>query len=177
MLAALRTLYEGFEVLAADRSPAAAERFAAEAGGRAVELEEAAGSDILCTATPSRSPVVRRDWIRPGTHINAMGADAHGKQELEGAILLDAKVVVDDWEQAGESGEVNVPLEQGVFEADHIYATLGAICAGHKPARANEEEITVFDSTGLAVQDVALARVVHRHAEERGVGLTVDLLA
>ena len=177
MLAALRTVYESFEVLGADRVAAAAERFAAEVGGRAVEIEQAAGCDIVCTATPSRTPVVRRDWIRPGTHINAMGADAHGKQELEAAILLDAKVVVDDWEQAGESGEVNVPLEQGVFDADHIYTTLGAICAGHKVGRATDEEITVFDSTGLAVQDVALARVIHARALERGVGLEVDLLA
>lgn len=177
MLAALRTLYDGFEVLGADRAAAAAERFAAEVGGRAVSIEEAAGCDIVNTATPSRLPVVRRDWIRPGAHINAMGADAHGKQELEGAILLDAKVVVDDWEQAGESGEVNVPLEQGLFEADHIHATLGAICAGLKTGRANEEEITVFDSTGLAVQDVAIARLVYARAEEQDSGLTVDLQA
>ncbi|HUP24767.1 MAG TPA: ornithine cyclodeaminase family protein [Thermoanaerobaculia bacterium] len=177
MLAALRTLYEGFEVVATDRVAAAAERFAAEVGGRAASIEEAAGCDIVCTATPSRVPVVRRDWIRAGTHVNAMGADAHGKQELEAAILLDARVIVDDWEQAGESGEVNVPLEQGVFEADHIQATLGAICAGLRPGRVSDEEITVFDSTGLAVQDVAIARLVYRRAEELGVGLEVDLLA
>ncbi|REJ81073.1 MAG: ornithine cyclodeaminase family protein [Acidobacteria bacterium] len=175
MLAALRVVYSGdFEVLAADRSDIAAQRFAAEVHGRAVTLEEAAGCDIVCTATPSRQPVVRRDWIRPGTHINAMGADAHGKQELEAAILLDAKVVVDDWEQAGESGEVNVPLDQGVLEPDQIHATLGAICAGNKEGRASREEITVFDSTGLAVQDVALARLVYERAAADDVGREVD---
>lgn len=178
MLAALRVVWDHeFEILGADRSDIAATRFAAEVGGRAAELEQAAGCDIVCTATPSREPVVRRDWIRPGTHINAMGADAHGKQELETAILLDAKVVVDDWEQAGESGEVNVPISQGVLEPDQIYATLGAICAGHKEGRTSDEEITVFDSTGLAVQDVALARLVYERAADEGVGREVDFTA
>jgi alanine dehydrogenase len=175
MLAALRVVWSGdFDVLGADRSDIAAQRFAAEVGGRSVSVEEAAGCDIVCTATPSREPVVRREWIRPGTHINAMGADAHGKQELEAAILLDAKVVVDDWQQAGESGEVNVPLEQGVLEPDQIYATLGSICAGHKKGRTSKEEITVFDSTGLAVQDVALARLVYEQATAEDIGREVD---
>ncbi|HVS15662.1 MAG TPA: NAD(P)-binding domain-containing protein [Thermoanaerobaculia bacterium] len=177
MLEALRTVYEGFEVLGADRSEAAARRFAEEVGGRAVVVEEAAACDVVCTATPSRIPVVRRDWIRPGTHVNAMGADAHGKQELEAAILLDARVVVDDFEQAGESGEVNVPLAQGVLEPDGIHATLGAVCAGLKEGRTDAEQITVFDSTGLAVQDVAIARVAYELAMERGVGLDIDFQA
>ena len=177
MLAALRVLYSELEVVCADRSDDAAAAFAEEVGGREASVEEAAGCAILCTATPSRVPVVMRDWVKPGTHINAMGADAHGKQELEAAILLDGKVVVDDWEQAGESGEVNVPLSQGVFEPDHIYGTLGAICAGHKSGRENAEEITVFDSTGLAVQDVALARAVFDEAEKNDVGRVIDLLS
>jgi alanine dehydrogenase len=174
MLAALRVVYDGFEVVAADRSEQAARGFAEEAGGRAGSVEQAAGCDIVCTATPSRIPVVLRDMVRPGTHINAMGADAPGKQELEAAILLDARVVVDDFEQAGHSGEVNVPLEQGVLEPDGIHATLGAICAGLKEGRTQRDQITVFDSTGLAVQDVAIARVAYELAVERGVGFDVD---
>ena len=120
MTAALRAVYEDFEILASDRDEAAASRFADEVGGHASTVEEAAGCDIVCTATPSREPVVRREWIRDGAHINAMGADAHGKQELEPRILLDAKIVLDDWQQAGESGEVNVSLAQGVLEPDQI---------------------------------------------------------
>jgi len=177
MLAALRVVYDDFDIVGADRSEAAAKAFAEESGGRAGSLEQAAACDVVCTATPSRVPVVLRDMIRPGTHINAMGADAHGKQELEAAILLDARVVVDDFEQAGASGEVNVPLEQGVLEPDGIHATLGAICAGLKEARTDREQITVFDSTGLAVQDVAIARVAYELAVERGVGLEVDFLS
>jgi ornithine cyclodeaminase/alanine dehydrogenase len=175
LLAALEVVLGKIELVAFDRAEQAARALVEELGGRSGTIEEAAGCDVVCTATPSRVPIVMRDWIRPGTHINAMGADAHGKQELEPAILLDAKVVVDDWEQAGESGEVNVPLAQEVLEPDQIYATLGAICAGHKPGRTSDEEITVFDSTGLAVQDVALARLVYRRALEEGVGLEVDL--
>lgn len=176
MYAAIGVVLSSFEVLAYDRNRKSSERFIADIGaGRVVTLEEAAGCDVVCTATPSRVPVVLREWIRPGAHINAMGADAQGKQELESAILLDAKVVVDDWEQAGHSGEVNVPLSQGVLEPDGIYGTLGTICAGLKEGRTSDQEITVFDSTGLAVQDVALARLAYRRAEEAGIGLEVDL--
>jgi alanine dehydrogenase len=176
MYAALGVVLESFEVLAYDRNEENARRFVADIGkGRVGTLPEVAGCDVLCTATPSRVPVVLRDWIRPGAHINAMGADAQGKQELEAAILLAARVVVDDWEQAGHSGEVNVPLAQGVLEPDDIYGTLGTICAGLKEGRMTDDEITVFDSTGLAVQDVALARVAFRRAQEEGVGIEVDL--
>lgn len=175
MLAALRVVLDELEVVGADRSAEAAEAFAAEAGGRVGSVEEAAGCDIVCTATPSRRPVVERQWVRPGAHVNAMGADAHGKQELDPAILLDARVVVDDRDQAGESGEVNVPLHDGTLSRDAIHATLGEVVAGSRPGRESAEQITVFDSTGLAVQDVALARLVYERARERGVGLEVTL--
>ena len=144
--------------------------------GRAVTVEEAAGADIVCTQTPSRTPVVARAFIRPGAHINAMGADAPGKQELDPRILLDGKVVIDDFEQATHSGEVNVPLHNGTLRVDHIAATLGTIVAGKKPGRTRDDEITIFDSTGLAVQDLALARALYDRAQERGVGQMLDLV-
>lgn len=176
LLAALRVVFDDLEVVASDVSADAAEAFAAESGGRVGELAEAAGCDIVCTATPVRDPIVRREWIRPGTHINAMGADAHGKQELATQILLDAKVVIDDWDQACGSGEVNVPLETGALSRDRIHAALGEIVAGLQPGRESRDEITVFDSTGLAVQDVALARLVYELAKENGVGIEVDFV-
>jgi len=176
LLAALRVVFDALEVVAADVSAEAAQAFADESGGRVGDLADAAGCDIVCTATPVHEPIVRREWIRPGTHINAMGADAHGKQELATQILLDAKVVIDDWEQACGSGEVNVPLETGALTREGIHAALGEIVAGNKPARESSEEITVFDSTGLAVQDVALARLVYDRAKERGVGIEVDFV-
>jgi alanine dehydrogenase len=176
LLAALRVVFPDLEMVAADVSDAAAEAFAAEVGGSVGDLEAAAGCDIVCTATPVREPIVRREWIRPGTHINAKGADAHGKQELDTAVLLDAKVVIDDWDQACSSGEVNVPLERNDLQRDRIHAALGEIVAGDKAGRESPDEITVFDSTGLAVQDVALARLIYEEAKSRGVGIEVGFI-
>lgn len=173
LLQALRVDRPHLRVLATDRDAAAAARFAIEVGGRAAALDEACGCDIVCTATPVRTPIVRRQWVRPGTHINAMGADAHGKQELEAAILMDATVVVDDWEQACGSGEVNVPLHDGALRREQIHAALGEILTGMRPGRSRDDEVTVFDSTGLAVQDVALARLVYERARASGVGMEV----
>lgn len=163
----------GLELLLADASEAAARALQAEKGGRVVPVQEAAGADIVCTATPARAPVVKRAWVRPGAHINAMGADAPGKQELEPSILTGAKVLVDDLEQALHSGEVNVPLHEGLLKAEQVHGTLGEVIAGKKPGRAGDE-VTVFDSTGLAVQDVALAKALYDAARARGVGQVVD---
>ena len=143
-----------------------------------VEGPEAAarGVDILATCTPARSPVVRREWIEEGTHINAIGADAPGKQELDPGILDEARIVVDDYEQATHSGEVNVPLSTGRLDPRRIYAELGEVVAGLKPGRLDDREVTVFDSTGLAIQDVAAASVVYRAALEKGLGTRMRLV-
>ena len=174
LLEALKAVYGDLDVVAADRSPATAAAFAEECGGRARSVKDASGCDIVCTATPSRTPVIRSEWIMPGTHINAMGADAHGKQELETAILLAAKVVVDDWGQACGSGEVNVPLDEGSLRRSLIHGALGEIVTGAKPGRTDDTEVTVFDSTGLAVQDVALARWLYERARQQDVGQEID---
>lgn len=138
------------------------------------ECVEAA--EVLVTATPARQPVVEADWVKPGTHINAIGADAPGKQEIDGRLLKRAKVVVDDREQAFHSGEVNVPLEKGILRPEEIYATLGEVVAGKKPGRTSADEITLFDSTGLAIQDLAVARLAYERCRQRGLGVSVDLL-
>ncbi len=177
LLAALRVIDPDLEIVTADRQAESAEAFASECGGRAGTVQEAVGCDIVCTATPSSSPVVRREWIRPGTHINAMGADGHGKQELEPQILLDALVVVDDLNQATGSGEVNVPLREGILDVESLQTNLGEVVAGLKPGRRSDEQITLFDSTGLAIQDVALARVVYEAARRQGAGRKLDFFA
>ena len=177
LLAALRVVLDDFEIVAADLSSEAASSFAAESGGRSGTLEEAAGCDILCTATPSIKPVVERQWIQLGTHVNAMGADGHGKQELDPQILLDGLVVVDDIAQAKGSGEVNVPLSKGQLQLETLNLNLGEVVAGLKPGRTTEPQITIFDSTGLAIQDVALARVVYQAARNHGVGRSIDFFA
>lgn len=130
-------------------------------------IEEATGADIVVTTTPSRKPAVKKQHIRPGTHINAIGADAKGKQELEGHLLKGAKVVVDDIKQASHSGEINVPLSEGVIKIEDVYSTLGEIVANMKEGRKNNEELTIFDSTGLAIQDIACAKLVYEKAKGR----------
>jgi len=141
------------------------------------DLAEACrGQDILVTTTPSTTPVVRREWVSAGTHINAIGADAAGKQELDPAILQEARIVVDDWTQARHSGEINVPLAQGELRPEQVYGSLGEIVAGKKPGRESPEEITVFDSTGLIIQDLALGLAVYQRAKERGLGEEKDFL-
>ncbi len=138
-------------------------------------VERVCDCDVLTTTTPSRKPVVMNEWIKEGTHINAIGADAPGKQELDERILMRAKIVVDDYEQAIHGGEINVAFSKGILRREDIHASLGEIVAGFKAGRESDDEITVFDSTGLAIQDIAVAKVVYDRAVERGVGLRVDL--
>ena len=134
------------------------------------------GQDIVVTVTPSTSPLVRREWVGPGTHINAFGADSPGKQELAPAILAAAKIVVDDWRQCKDIGEINVPLARGELTPAQIYGSLGEMVTGQKPGRTDPEEITVFDATGLAIQDLALGLEVLRRAQGRGLGEVKDFL-
>lgn len=175
MLRAHRVLYPGLRVVAYDADPEAGARFAKEAGGFVASIDQAGSCDIICTSTPSRAPVIYRSYVGISTHINAMGADAHGKQELDPAILNDGVVVVDDFGQACDSGEVNVPLASGAYRREQIHGTLGEIVAGRKPGR-QATEITVFDSTGLAIQDLALAAVVFEGARKAGVGMELALV-
>jgi len=142
----------------------------------AASAEETAASDIVCTLTPATAPVVKASWIRPGTHINAVGADAEGKQELDPEILGMGVVVVDDIGQSCQGGEINVPLRQGLFKEEQVYGTLGEIIAGTKPGRQDAHTITIFDSTGLAIEDLATAQLVYRKAKERGSYVAVDLV-
>ena len=135
----------------------------------AASAEEAVrAADVLTTITPTRTPIVEADWVRPGTHINAIGADAAGKQELQSQLMASARVVVDEMEQATHSGEINVPLTEGVLQTSDIHAELGHVAAGAKAGRSNATDVTVFDSTGLALQDLACAVHVYRKVTASG---------
>jgi len=142
-IAAVMRVRQIQEIIICDCARARAQALADEVASRyqvqvrlAPDPEETTlASDILVTATPSETPLVRRDWVRPGTHINAIGADAAGKQELDPEILKAARVVVDDWAQASHSGEINVPLSQGDITPDLIYGSLGS---GREEAGAPE---------------------------------------
>jgi alanine dehydrogenase len=143
---------------------------------KSCSVQEAVACDIVCTLTPSRSPVVKREWIIPGTHINAVGADAPGKQELEPSILKEAIVIVDDLTQASHSGEINVPIEKGLYSADEVYGTLAEVIVGKKKGRTDNRAITVFDSTGIAVEDIAVAKLLFEKAQQAGGCPSIDLV-
>jgi alanine dehydrogenase len=143
---------------------------------KSCSLEEVASADIVCTLTPSRQPVVKREWIKPGTHINAVGADGKGKQEIDPLILKDAVVVVDDIRQSTSGGEINVPIAQNLYSAEDVYANLSEIVAGNKKGRTNNELITVFDSTGIALEDIAAAKYLYEKAKTQGGFQSVELV-
>ncbi|HID26369.1 MAG TPA: alanine dehydrogenase [Methanosarcinales archaeon] len=138
-------------------------------------VESVCRCDILVTTTPVRSPIVKNEWISEVVHINAIGADAKGKQELDPKLLKRAKIVVDDIAQASHSGEINVPLSNGIISLQDIYGELGEIIAGIKKGREKDNEITIFDSTGLAVQDVATANLVYKKAIKIDLGRWLKL--
>jgi alanine dehydrogenase len=143
---------------------------------RGGSISEAGHCDVLSTVTPVESPVVSPDDVGDHTHINAMGADAEGKHELADDILLVSKLVIDDHAQTTHSGEINVPYHEGVLVDDDIYGEIGELVTGEKAGRTPEDGVTVFDSTGLAIQDVAAAHVVYEHANEHDNGYEFDLL-
>lgn len=138
-------------------------------------LEEAASQDIVATVTPAREPILKREWILPGAHINAVGADAPGKEELEPQVLKGAKIFVDNWEQASHSGEINVPLAKGIISKNDIFAELGEVVAGKKPGRENAQEITIFDSTGLAIQDLYTGNLIYNLARKEKIGKEIEI--
>ncbi|WP_456330165.1 alanine dehydrogenase [Archaeoglobus sp.] len=178
-LEALRRVFNIEEVKAYDVREEAARRFVEHCiekgiAASAKSIEEVCKCDVLVTTTPSRKPVVKAEWVEKGTHINAIGADAAGKQELDLEILKKAKIVVDDLEQAKHGGEINVAISEGVIGVEDIHATIGEVIVGLKAGRESEEEITIFDSTGLAIQDVAVAKVVYENAIKSNLGTKIE---
>ena len=165
-------------VVVADPDPDAVETFRERYGDsyevRAGSVAEAAACDVVSTTTPVREPVVHAVGDR--THVNAMGADAAGKHEIADSVLAAATLVIDDHEQCTHSGEINVPWSKGVLDDGDIHAELSAVVGGAKPGREPSDGATVFDSTGLAIQDVAAAHVVYERAREDGVGTEFALV-
>jgi alanine dehydrogenase len=143
---------------------------------RGGDLESAAACDVLSTVTPVETPIITPEMLGDRTHVNAIGADAAGKHELADEVLLDAKLVIDDHAQTTHSGEINVPYGEGALTDADIYAELGEVVIGEKDARTAADGVTVFDSTGLAIQDVATAHVVYERATEAGEGLSTRMI-
>jgi len=188
-LMALLEVYKGFEeVRIWSRHPKTESGFMAEAKRDYGHLckfvleqnvrDTVEGADIVVTTTPSKIPLVMDDMISSGTHINCIGADAFGKEELDPLILKRAKTVIDDWEQASHCGEINVPLllRDKVITKDDVWAEIGEITAGLKPGRISNDEITVFTSTGLAVQDAVTAKIAYDKALKSRVGRFISIV-
>ena len=161
--AAARTfLARGRQVLLADARPDAAEAAAAElgSGAAAAGLSEALACDIVVTVTPGRGPVLRAGMLRTGQHVSLMGADGPGKAEAEIDELLRCRIVCDEWAQASHNGEIAHAVAAGRLAREEV-AELGRVLLGEQPGRRSDDEITAFDSTGLAVQDLAVAVAIH----------------
>jgi len=134
------------------------------------------GADIVVTTTPSKTPIVLDEWVTSGMHFNCIGADAPGKEELDPTILTRAKLVVDDWEQASHSGEINVPLAKGIVTKQNVWGEIGEVVAGLKQGRTSSDEITVFASTGLAIQDAVTAELAYKKALAKGIGRFFEMM-
>jgi alanine dehydrogenase len=178
-LARVRRLERAY---ASDRDPEAARRFAGEMSNTLGFGVEAVGdfaaaarrADIVVTCTPSREPFLDVSGVSPGTFIAAVGADSPDKQELDPPLLAAARVVADSLEQCAEIGELHHALEAGVMSRSSVYAELQELVSGSKPGRLSSEEITVFDSTGTALQDVAAAALVYEKALAQGPHRSLD---
>jgi alanine dehydrogenase len=137
--------------------------------------EAALGADVCVTCTPSRKPFLRARDVRPGTFVAAVGADSPDKRELEGGLLARAKVVVDSLSQCLEMGELHHAVLEGSIPVGEAPAEIAEVVSGRKPGRVSREEITVFDSTGIALEDVAAAAAVYERALSQGRGARVRL--
>ena len=137
----------------------AAEALAGELGWRVGSREEAAAQAVVVTVTPGDAPVIGESDLRPGAHLAALGADAHGKAEVEVAALAHCRLFCDEWAQASTGGELSGAVAGGSVTRESV-TELGAVLAGEAPGRSGDSEITLFDSTGLAIQDLAIALAV-----------------
>ncbi len=144
----------------ADPRPEAAEALAQELGWRAGERAEALACDVVCCVTPGHEPVVEVGDLRPGLHLNMLGADGPGKAEASVAAVARCVLFCDEWAQASHGGELTGAVEAGVVTRDAV-TDLGAVLAGSAAGRPGPDAVTLFDSTGLAIQDLAIAVAAH----------------
>jgi alanine dehydrogenase len=133
-------------------------------------------TDLLVTVTTAKEPIVKFDWLKPGAHINAVGSHRPDLREIDGATLARATIVVDSREAImAECGDILLALKEKSIGENAIHAEIGEVLAGTKAARKNGDEITLYKSVGIAIQDVAAANLVYRKALKEGVGTTVEL--
>lgn len=168
------------EIRAWSPTPDHLQRFVADARipVRAARTAEEAvrGADVVVLATNSVTPAIDNRWVGPGAHVIAMGACRPTQQEVDPALVARAYLVVDSRAAAlQESGDIVLPIRQGLFTADHVRAELGEIVSGRKPGRSGPEEVTLFKSLGQAIEDLVAADLAYRRARQTGRGLRVEL--
>jgi alanine dehydrogenase len=172
--AAARTFVaRGRDVGIYDVDPGRAGGAAEEVGARVAERDEAFAADLLVTMTPGHEVLLPQGSLRRGQHVSLMGADGPGKAEIAVEELVRARVFCDDWEQASHNGELVHAVEAGKLEREQV-TELGAVLAGDAPGRESDEEITTFDSTGLAIQDLAIALAALERADRADLPM-IDL--
>jgi ornithine cyclodeaminase/alanine dehydrogenase-like protein (mu-crystallin family) len=133
------------------------------------------GAHVVCTCTTAREPIVRREWLADGAHVNAVGSSVPTTRELDGATVAAASVFVDRRESAeNEAGDLLLAAQHGEFAMDRIAAELGEVLVGSHPGRTEDGQLTVFKSLGIGVEDLAAAELAVRRARERGLGVEVD---
>lgn len=185
-LLAMRAVRNFERVAIWSRSRATAVRFAEEHADcglpiTVLDTPEAVvrSADVLCTLTPAREPLVRGEWFSAGLHINAVGAPPRpDHREIDTTGILRSVLVVDDLKTAtARSGELCIPVAEGAITVEHVHADLGQVVVGARPARIDAEQITLFDSVGLAIQDMAAVSHILALAESEGIGTEIDLHA
>jgi len=133
-------------------------------------------ADIICTATSSPTPIFDGSKVRKGTHINGIGSHTPNARELDTTIIKRSRVVADSYEAClKEAGDIMIPIQEGAIDKSQMYAELGEIITGKKPARTNDSEITLFKSNGLAIQDAATAKLIYDRAVQAKIGTDVEL--
>ena len=131
-------------------------------------------SDMIVTVTPARKPVIKKEWISPGTHLSCIGSDMSGKEEIEAQIFAGALIYCDDKEHCIEVGEMEIPLKQGVISESDLAGEIGRLLLGETAGRLDDKQITIYDATGMALLDIATAREVIDAAADGGYGQIVQ---
>ena len=185
-LATCDTVFRWSEVRVWSRTQESLDRFLAEQRPRyshlhitgSTDLETVVrGADVVVTGTHARGWIVDDAWISPGTHLAALGADLEGEQELDPAILQRGRVFVDDIRQCIPDGEINVPLREGLISEDDIAGEIGKVICGELEGRQSDDQVTVFDSTGIALQDSATVPLEVERAFAAGVGIEKKMIS
>ena len=185
-LATCDTVFAWDDVRIWSRTQASVDRFLAEEAPRYPHLslrgtthvrEAVEGADVIVTGTHARGWIVDDTWVKDGAHIAALGADLKGEQEIDPRTLKRGRVFVDDIRQCREDGEINVPLSEGLLTEDEIAGEIGKVICGELEGRQSDDQVTVFDSTGIALQDSATVPLEYERAVAAGVGVEKKMIS